>query len=324
MKNILLYNSGGGLGDSIQLFPLILSLKNHFKDTDFYYLGAHENHYLGKLKNYNVRIKTLELNLKYFGFRWWHYLVTKEKFKTIGIKEFDLIIDLQSKIRNTIILKKIPHKSFYSSSLRFHFCSKKENFIFFSDIVKMTIENISILIGKKIKLIKYDIKDIPKIFMEESVSLLPKTNYIGLSVTQGNFYRKKSWSINNFIQLAKKIIEIGKIPVFFIEQKNFLLINQIKKEIPDAQFPEEKTKIADPVLVTALGSRLEKAISIDNGVMHMLGLTNTPMILLFGPTNSKKFSPKNKNIDILDSKLLFNSKDINKISVNEVFKLLIK
>ena len=324
MKNILLYNSGGGLGDSIQLFPLILSLKNHFKDTDFYYLGAHENHYLGKLKNYNVRIKTLELNLKYFGFRWWHYLVTKEKFKTIGIKEFDLIIDLQSKIRNTIILKKIPHKSFYSSSLRFHFCSKKENFIFFSDIVKMTIENISILIGKKIKLIKYDIKDIPKIFMEESVSLLPKTNYIGLSVTQGNFYRKKSWSINNFIQLAKKIIEIGKIPVFFIEQKNFLLINKIKKEIPDAQFPEEKTKIADPVLVTALGSRLEKAISIDNGVMHMLGLTNTPMILLFGPTNSKKFSPKNKNIDILDSKLLFNSKDINKISVNEVFKLLIK
>ena len=28
INNILLYNSGGGLGDSIQLFPLILSLKN--------------------------------------------------------------------------------------------------------------------------------------------------------------------------------------------------------------------------------------------------------------------------------------------------------
>ena len=32
MKNILLYNSGGGLGDSIQLIPLILSLKITLED----------------------------------------------------------------------------------------------------------------------------------------------------------------------------------------------------------------------------------------------------------------------------------------------------
>ena len=50
MDKILLYNSGGSLGDSIQLIPLILSLKNHFKNSEFYYLGAHENHFEGKLK----------------------------------------------------------------------------------------------------------------------------------------------------------------------------------------------------------------------------------------------------------------------------------
>ena len=71
VKKILIYNSGGGLGDAIQLFPLILSIKNQFSPTDFYYLGAHENHFVGKLKNYNVEIKTLDLGLKYFGFRWW-------------------------------------------------------------------------------------------------------------------------------------------------------------------------------------------------------------------------------------------------------------
>ena len=54
MKKILFYNSGGGLGDSIQLFTLILSLKNHFKDSEFYYLGAHENHFQGKLKEFNI------------------------------------------------------------------------------------------------------------------------------------------------------------------------------------------------------------------------------------------------------------------------------
>ena len=80
MKKILLYNSGGGLGDSIQLFSTILSLQKHFTPSAFFYLGAHENHFNGKLKEFNINIKTLDLGIKYFGFRWWHLLVVKKKF----------------------------------------------------------------------------------------------------------------------------------------------------------------------------------------------------------------------------------------------------
>ena len=67
MKKILIYNTGGGLGDSIQLFSLILSLKNHFKKTKFFYLGAHSNHFNGKLKEYNISLETVDLN-KIFWF----------------------------------------------------------------------------------------------------------------------------------------------------------------------------------------------------------------------------------------------------------------
>ena len=67
-KNILIYNSGGGLGDAIQLFPLILSLKDYYKKTNFYYLGAHENHFEGKLKDYGIKITTLNLfSIKLFS-----------------------------------------------------------------------------------------------------------------------------------------------------------------------------------------------------------------------------------------------------------------
>ena len=66
MKRILIYNSGGGLGDSIQIMPLILSLKNHFRRSKIFYLGAHQNHYDKKLKEYNIEIENLELDLKYF------------------------------------------------------------------------------------------------------------------------------------------------------------------------------------------------------------------------------------------------------------------
>ena len=63
-----------------------------------------------------------------------------------------------------------------------------------------------------------------------------------------------------------------------------------------------------------LCKRLDYAITIDNGVMHLLSLANTPMITIFGPTSADKFSPKIKNIKILSSQRLFNSKNINLIT----------
>ena len=124
IRKILIYNSGGGLGDSILLIPLILSLQNKFDNSEIYYLGAHENHFSNKLKEYNIKIKNLEMNLKYFGFRWWHLLKVKENFRNLKISKFDLIIDCQSKLRNTLILKQIPSSLFYSSTFNYLFCSK--------------------------------------------------------------------------------------------------------------------------------------------------------------------------------------------------------
>ena len=87
-------------------------------------------------------------------------------------------------------------------------------------------------------------------------------------------------------------------------------------------FPEHHSKISCPALVTALTSRLDLAISIDNGVMHMMGLANIPMIVLFGPTDSEKFAPKINSIQILDSKSMYKSKNINTITVHDVFRLI--
>ena len=54
----------------------------------------------------------------------------------------------------------------------------------------------------------------------------------------------------------------------------------------------------------------------------MIGLADIPMIVLFGPTNSKKFAPKVKNIEILDSKIIYNSEDISNITEDDVLKLI--
>ena len=317
MKKILIYNSGGGLGDSIQIIPIILSLKNHFRRSNIFYLGAHPNHFDGALKEYNINIQTLDLNLKYFGFRWWHLFFAKKRFIEKNETKFDLVIDLQSKFRNTLVLKRIPHLHFYSTTFNNFFSTGKIKFK-----SKDHIENIGNFLGEKIKTINLNYNKLPKTLLNEAKKLLPKSNYIGFSITQGNLYRKKSWSIYKFISLANKCLIKNKIPVFFIEKDQEQIIDKIKNQVPAALFPELKSKLSCPALVTALAARLDQAITIDNGVMHMMGLANIPMIVLFGPTSSEKFAPKSNYTKILDSKIIHNTSDIDSITVDEVYNLI--
>ena len=322
MKNILIYNSGGGLGDSIQLFDLVTSLKKNFKDASIFYLGAHENHFQGSLKEYNIDLPTLEINLKYFGFRWRHLFLAKKLFNKNSINKFDLIIDLQSKIRNTLILNRIPCNNFYSSTLNYFFSTNKNNYKSTKTNLNLILDNVGKLINNEIILHRYDIKNINSKYFDEAERLLPGNKYIGISLTQGNAYRKKSWSLEKFINLSKTLVKKNYKPVFFLKNNELEIINKIKSEVKTALFPELETNLSCPALITAMSTRLDKAISIDNGIMHMIGIANIPMIVLFGPTDSKKFAPKIKNIDILDSKILYNSDDIETINENDVLKFI--
>ena len=167
---------------------------------------------------------------------------------------------------------------------------------------------------------EFDINNIDKKFFIESERLLPRNNYVGFSITQGNLYRKKKWPIEKVVKISEEIVKKNKVPVFFIEKKYQELTNKIKNYIPSALFPEHETNLNSPALVTCLGKRLDFAITIDNGIMHMLSLSKVPIISLFGPTDAEKFAPQHKNSLILDSKKLYNSKDVSAISVEDVLQ----
>ena len=321
INRVLFYNSGGGIGDAIQILPLIDSLKKEFKDANFYYLCSHENHFNSSLKDLNSHINTIDLNIKYFGFRWWHFLIVRNQLKKKKIEKFDLIIDLQTKIRNSLILKFIPHKFFISLSFNFFLSTpnikiKKKN-----KINETILSVVNKILDTSCHLKDYDLNKISSKYFDESKRLLPKNNYVGFSITQGNVYRKKEWPINNVVFLCKKLKEKKKIPVFFIEKKNKELKNKINQLIPDAIFPEHESDLSSPTLVTCLGTRLDFAISIDNGIMHMLSLSKVPMIVLFGPTKSEKFAPVYKDLIILDSKKIKKTSDISSISGEDVLQI---
>ena len=318
INRILFYNSGGGIGDSLQILPLIDTLKKELNNAEFYYLSAHENYFNSSLKDYKTQIDTLELNIKYFGFRWWHIFIIKKLLKEKNIKNFDLIIDLQSKIRNTLILKMIPHKYFLSPCLNFNLSIPRVKIKKKRKVNDSILEGLNKIFNYNLKLIDYNTDVIDNKFKMEAERLLPNSNYIGFSITQGNVYRKKEWPIDNIVNLCNEFRKNNKIPVFFIEKKNTELKNKIQKLLPFASFPEHESNLTSPALVTCLGKRLDLVITIDNGIMHMLSLSKVPMISLFGPTNSEKFAPKYKGSIILDSKKLYSTKNISSISVEDV------
>ena len=120
------------------------------------------------------------------------------------------------------------------------------------------------------------------------------------------------------IKLSGELVKNNKIPVFLIEKRYQELKNKIEDAIPSAIFPEYETSLNSPALVTCLGTRLDLVITIDNGIMHMLSLSKVPIISLFGPTDPLKFAPQYKNSKVLDSKKIYNSKNVSDITVGDV------
>jgi ADP-heptose:LPS heptosyltransferase len=316
LKKILIYNSGGGIGDTIQIINLLVSLHEHYNDHEIYLLQAHQNNLFEEsLKELNLNfIKKTPIELMYFGFRIKHYFQLNSLIKKNNIF-FDIIIDLQTKLRNTIILKKIPHNIFISSTFnnfflkpRLRINNKEKNIIY-------RIANyINALNDNKFILKKYNINLIKKIYFDEANRLLPSDKYVGISITQGNLYRKKTLPLDYIIEVAKYLLSNNKKPVFLIEKKHFKLKEEIERRLKGGIFPEFDSNLNNPCLLISLAKRMDYAISIDNGVMHLLSLANIPLITIFGPTSSDKFAPKVSNIKILSSQKLFNSKNINLIT----------
>ena len=105
-----------------------------------------------------------------------YYSQVKEKKHAF---KFDLIIDLQSKFRNTLILNRIPHEHFCSTTFNNFFSTKKIKYKSINHI-----ENLSIFLGEKINTINFNFNKLPKNLLNEAKKLLPKNNYIGFSLTK--------------------------------------------------------------------------------------------------------------------------------------------
>ena len=318
IKNVLLYNSGGGLGDSLLMIPLIQWLKDYYQLSEIHYIqNGIQKHFETSLKDFNNGfVHTMDFlpeNYAFFNLtrikNYTHFKFGKQILETIGIKKFDLIIDTQTRVNNSLVLKSIPHKYFVSPSCRF-LLSKPKKFIYDSKHVCGRIFNYFKKILNTDISVPTELNYLQEKYLNEASKLFKSDKkYIGFSITAGHPTRKKEISLKTIVEVANYFSDKNFIPTFFIEEKHEDKINTIKTMVKNSYFPEHfvKASLRNPFLVIAMGKKLHSAISINNGIMHMFGLAGTKTAVFFDE-NSDKFKPLNDN----KSKIYCSSKSNNK------------
>ena len=320
-KSILVYSGGEAIGDALYKLNFIKTLRYNFPDSKITWLaGQGKTEYSYNLKPLvNKLIDEVVDNLK-IGVNPFIEFIKPSPIK----KEYDVIIDTQTVVLPTLCLKKIKHKIFLSASAKWIFSDLKPN----NFSIKNTSLNdrlnifIKLINNNEVKYCKKDIKIEDK-YIKLSNTLLPKgKTYIGISPGAGD--KAKIWPLNKFVKLAQRQVNKNRIPVFFLgpDEKNLLEI--IKKDVPQAIFPEWtdtaiKSGLKGPILVIALAKKVNVAIANDSGTGHMFAVAGTKLISLFSKHNAIKYAPNAKELIILDSKK-WGGVDPNLIPLQEVEK----
>lgn len=135
---------------------------------------------------------------------------------------------------------------------------------------------------------------IPAEYEALAATLLPEgRRYAGFAPGSGD--PTKRWPLRRFIALAKEASAAGFQPVFFVGPSERFMLDEIKAGVPEARFPEDEAPEGaprGPLLVAALGRRLEVAIANDSGLGHMLAISEVPLILLYGRHSPAKYAPR--------------------------------
>jgi len=323
-KNILVYSGGEAIGDALYKIKFVQNLKETFPNTHITWLAGQGQ------TEYNHSLKPIISNFI-------NQIIEDKKIGHSPIKEFfnkspmankfyDVIIDTQTVVLPTLIVKKIKHNIFISSTANWFFSDLKPKT--FSIKNSSLDQRLQLFIGLLSNKTNNDDKfsynlNINKKYYILAKSILPEgPTYIGISPGAGD--NSKKWPLEKFIELANKQASKKRIPVFFIGPKEKFLIEKIKNKVSSAIFPEWTNKavssgLKGPILAIALAKQLKVAVANDSGTGHMFAVGGTKLISLFSKHNPTKYAPNAIKLLIIDSKK-YGGKDPNLIPLEPVVK----
>ena len=315
-KKILVFSNGEKIGDGIIKLKLLHEIKTRLPDYKFYWLtNKGKTVYSSSLKFVSSNYIHEVLDQADLNPFFWKKISKRYKLEN---EFFDYILDTQKSVLRTVALKRIKHKNFISGSANGFFSTKKIKNKSKSKYYLNYILDLLDLIA--IKNTTSDFKIPISENLEGLISriLSKDKSYVGIAPGAGEI--NKIWSLENYIELCNYLESKNKTIVFFIGPDELHLKEKLKNLYPASIFIEDQiTGYHNVEIIMATTKYLQIAISNDSGVSHMLSTGYCPLIKLFGPKDSKKFTPEIPNLFSVSSSD-FNSKNINRIPVSRVIE----
>lgn len=239
-------------------------------------------------------------------------------------RRFDLVIDTQKMPVRTLLLRRIPHRRFVSSTWGYWFSDTKPP----ADVPepRLLIDKLLALVAAAAGCaIRPDhIAPVAEDYREAAQAMLPAGPvYVGFAPGAGRKDTGKCWPLENFIALAKEQKDHGRVPVFILGPGEAGWLDYLRNAVSGAVFPEWDGRssmpraYAIPAVAVALGARLAVAVANCSGTGHMLAAGGAPMVSLYGPSDPGKFAPYTPRLRTLRAQD-FGSESIDAIPVEAV------
>ena len=315
MNKILLFSNGEKIGDAIIKLPLLNEIKRRLPNYHLTWVtNSGSTAYNNQLKNIaNKYIDTIieKVDLNPF---FWKPISLKYDFKD---EYFDYILDTQKAVYRTIALKRIKCGKFISASAKGFFSTGviKETKKFRSYYLEDLYDLLDLIkqedIDNEFKI------EIPNL-LQEYLKNLFKSNQKYIGIAPGAGEENKIWPLSKFIEIGKFYEDKNFNIVLYLGPNEANLKEKLIYEFPNAIFPEEVIKgYSNIEIVMGSTKFLNCAITNDSGISHMLSTKYCPLIKLFGPKDSNKFTPQNNSLIAISSNE-YNSKDVGQIPVDRV------
>ncbi|PIB92066.1 glycosyltransferase family 9 protein [Caulobacter sp. FWC2] len=294
VQTVLIYSMGEVIGDGLIKLPFIAGLRAAFPEARISWCAAKgETVYAGPLKAV-VAGYVDEVILD--GRNGARPLDSLPWSKPFDGRAFDLVIDTQENLRRSGVARRGASGRFISAAR--HARDK--------DWPMAVTDRLARLLA-----LATDGQGAPTPLalnhpdaLNAAETLLPTgPTYVGLAPGAGG--QDKRWPLENYFELARRIVAKGWTPVFLFGPDEAEDAAVAAREVPQALQPERNrmdgyTAVKGPLLVIALARRLAAGVANDAGPGHMLAAGGAPLLSLQQDRRkSVKFRPAARRLEML-------------------------
>lgn len=223
----------------------------------------------------------------------------------LGGRRFDLVVDTQRNFMRTLCARRIRHGVFLASTGGFRLSTLRPGNP--GAFPRSLLGQFSFLLNMVSDPPADSPAPIPvaETYHARARALLPDgPTYVGFAPGAGDL--TKVWPLENFLEIARRQRDAGKLPVFILGPGEEGLRERIRAALPDSLFPPTVSDTSDqptgPALVVALAGRMAAAVSNDSGAGHMLALGQVPLVSLYSKADPKKYVLNVPRLVIIDAK----------------------